>query len=202
MSPVNPIGGVYVINLDRRADRLKEITEELERIDLPFKRFQAIERNPGILGCGLSHLAVLKEARSLGLENVLILEDDFTLLVDKKDFWRKIHEFFFTQSEFDVCMLAYGMQYSRTHTNLLVKVLEAQTASGYIVNKCFYDALINLYEDAMPLLEKTHHHWIYANDQVWKKLQPEANWFAFKDRIGKQRASYSDLAGKFVDYDA
>jgi glycosyl transferase family 25 len=192
------LGGVYVINLDRRTDRLTEITEELNKIGLPFKRFSAIDRKPGILGCGLSHLAVLKEARERGLKNVLIFEDDFTFLVSKEVFWEKIRDL--SGTTFDVCMLGYNLQHSQPHTSLLVKVLEAQTASAYIVNQSFYDPLIALYEDAMPLLENTGYHWIYANDQIWKDLQAGANWFAFKERIGRQRPSWSDNAENFMDH--
>jgi glycosyl transferase family 25 len=191
-------GGVYVINLDRRPDRLDEITGELDKIGLPFKRFAAIDRKPGILGCGLSHLAVLKEARELGLKNVLIFEDDFTFTVGKEEFWKKMADL--SGTEFDVCMLGYALLHYRMHTSLLVKVLEAQTASAYIVSQSFYDPLIALYEEAMPLLQKTGHHWIYANDQVWKRLQPAANWFAFKERLGRQRPSWSDNNDAFADY--
>ena len=197
---MEPFGGVYVINLDRRTDRLAQITEELSRIGLPFKRFTGIDRKPGILGCGLSHLAVLKEAKALGLKNILIFEDDFTFSVGAAEFWTKIRGFFESQPDFDVCMLGHSIQHYRIHTSLVLKVLEAQTASAYIVNAGFYDALIQLYEEAMPLLEATGYHWIYANDQVWKKLQPAAKWLAFKDRLGRQRPSYSDNSEAFMDH--
>ena len=200
MSLVDHFGGIYVINLDRRADRLKEITEELERMELPFQRFSAIDRKPGILGCGLSHLAVLKEAREKGLKNVLIFEDDFTFLVDKATFFQQIENLFEQQPLFDVCMLGYNLIHHRMHSPLLYKVLEAQTASAYIVSSQFYDPLISLYEEAMPLLEKTGRHWDYANDQIWKKLQANADWFAFKKRIGRQRPSWSDNSEAFMDH--
>jgi glycosyl transferase family 25 len=195
---MDQLGDVYVINLDRRTDRLTEITEELNKMELPFKRFAAIDRKPGILGCGLSHLAVLKEARERGLKNVLIFEDDFTFLVSKEVFWEKIRDL--SGTTFDVCMLGYNLLHSQPHTSLLVKVLNAQTASAYIVNQSFYDPLINLYEKGMPLLEKTGYHWEYANDQIWKRLQAGANWFAFKERIGRQRPSWSDNSEAFMDH--
>jgi len=191
-------GGVYVINLDRRPDRLDQITDELDRIGLPFKRFAAIDRKPGILGCGLSHLAVLKEAKTLGLKNILIFEDDFTFSIGKEAFWEKMGDL--SGTDFDVCMLGYNIQHFRAHTELLVKVIEAQTASAYIVNQSFYDRLITLYEEAMPLLQRTGHHWLYANDQIWKRLQAGANWFAFKERLGKQRPSWSDNSEAFMDH--
>ena len=185
-----------MINLDRRSDRLRDVTDELDKIDLPFTRFSAIERKPGILGCGLSHLAVLKEARRLGLKNVLILEDDFMLLVSKEEFWEEINKFFESGQPFDVIMLAYAIQRSTPHKEGILKVLEAQTASAYVVHEQFYDKLISIYDDAMTCLEGTGYHWIYANDQVWKSLQPVADWLAFEKRLGKQKACMTCLAIK------
>jgi hypothetical protein len=43
-------------------------------------------------------------------------------------------------------------------------------------------------------------HWVYLLDQYWKSLQPTNEWYAFKTRIGIQRAGFSDLAGGFVEY--
>jgi hypothetical protein len=99
-------------------------------------------------------------------------------------------------------MLAYAMIKEEAYTERLIKVIDAQTASGYIVNACFYDTLIELYERSANLLEKTGRHWLYANDQAWKILQPSANWFACKKRIGYQRASMSDTGYEpvFTDY--
>ena len=183
--------GIYFINLDHRTDRLEQITKELNDMGLKFKRFPAIKTTPGILGCGLSHLAVLKEARDLGLKNVLIFEDDFKFLIGKEEFHEKIENFLRSES-FDVVMLAYLVQKSEPYVPGLIKVLNGQTASAYIVNERFYGKIIDLYEEAMPLLKSTGQHWNYANDAVWKKLQPAADWFAFVPRMGYQRASISD----------
>jgi len=84
----------------------------------------------------------------------------------------------------------------------ITRIKEAQTASGYIVNSSYYDTMIALYEDAMPKLLSTRHHWEYANDQIWKKLQIQDNWFCFKTRIGKQMDGYSDNANAFMSYNS
>jgi glycosyl transferase family 25 len=190
---------VYVINLDHRTDRLEEITKELDIMGLKFKRFPAIKTSPGIIGCGLSHLAVLKEARELGLKEVLIFEDDFTFSESKEHCWKTVEEFLKNET-YDVVMFGYNMQKSSPYKPGLLKVLEAQTASAYIVNHRFYDKLINLFEEAMPLLQSTGKHWVYANDEVWKKLQPGADWFAFEPRMGYQRKSFSDNTQSVTDY--
>ena len=200
--PLPPqIAKAFFINLDRRKDRLEEIEAEMEWADISCERFPAIERNPGILGCGLSHLAVLKEAKARSYPNVLILEDDFEFLVRPDEFHTTIRDFFALQIPWDVLMISYHINScSPTEYPMIQKVLDAQTASGYIVNAHFYDTLISLYETAMPLLQSTGRHWDYANDQVWKKIQPTSNWYALTKRQGRQRASYSDNCQKFMDY--
>ena len=67
--------------------------------------------------------------------------------------------------------------------------------------KSFYDKMIELYEWTIPLLQETKEHWNYANDQCWKRLQPESNWYCLTPRCGRQRAGYSDNSEKFQDYD-
>jgi GR25 family glycosyltransferase involved in LPS biosynthesis len=197
------IDGIFYINLDHRTDRKKEIEGELNTIGLPFERIPGIRTSPGTIGCGYSHLAALKEARARGYSNVLILEDDFQLLVDKHVFWTYMTDVFNELPSYDVIMLAYNLQeYKEIHTSLAWKVLEAQTASAYIVHSKFYDTLINLFEEAIPLLQSTGQHWIYANDQIWKRLQPSSEWYATSVRIGKQRASISETGSEpiFCDY--
>ena len=81
------IGGAFYINLDERKDRRAEFEGEMEKLGISCERFPAIKRSMGMAGCGYSHLAVLKEARSRGYTSVLIFEDDFESIVDKATFW-------------------------------------------------------------------------------------------------------------------
>lgn len=196
------IDKIIYINLNKRTDRREEIEQELNNFSLEYERFEAIDiPNFGALGCFKSHLSVLKLAKERNYRNVLILEDDFMFLVSKEEFEQNLSDFFSLNLPFDVCMLSYNLIKSEDHENNVVnKVIETQTASGYIVNNHYYDKLIQLYELTLPLYEQTGKHWIYANDQIWKQYQPNDNWFYFKTRLGKQRPSYSDLGREVVDY--
>jgi len=193
-------GGVYYINLESRTDRKQEIEEELNKMGLKYNRFNAIQNDYGIIGCTQSHLEVLKDAKRNNLKNVLIFEDDFLFLISKERFFEQITSFFDQNNDYDVLMLSYNLNKSEDYNEQLYKVLDCQTASGYIVNNKFLDKLINLYEQNLPLLISTGMHWVYANDVVWKQLQPNSNWFALKERAGLQRPSYSNLTNSFVDY--
>jgi len=187
------------INLNRRNDKRIQIEKELVDFDLNYERFEAIENDEGCVGCAYSHLNVLKLAKERGYKNVLILEDDFTFLVSKEEFEKQLTIFFKLNINYDVCKLSYNLQkFQDTEYDFLLKVLESQTASGYIVNSHYYDKLILLYEWAIPLLENSKQHWIYANDQVWKRYQESDLWYCFKTRIGKQRDGISDNSNSYV----
>ena len=194
------VGGAFYINLDHRTDRRAEIEAELDRIGIPCERFPAIKHNSGIVGCGYSHLAVLKEARARGYESVLLFEDDFQFLVDKETFWSIMAGIEKDLSgSYDVVMLGYNMHHAGPHSENLMKVFDAQTTSAYIIHSRMYDILINLWEMATERLLHTGEHWVWALDQVWKRLQPSKEWYATKVRIGLQRPSFSDIGQKFVD---
>ena len=195
------IDKIIYINLKKRIDRREYIEEELNNFGLDYERFEAIETPSfGPIGCFKSHLSVLKLAKERNYKNILILEDDFTFLVSKEEFEQNLSIFFTLNLPFNVCMLSYNLIKSEELNNVVNKVIEAQTASGYIVNNNYYDKLIQLYEWALPLLEETSQDYIYCNDQIWKQYQPTDNWYYFKTRIGKQRPSYSDNTKRFEDY--
>ena len=88
------IDKIIFINLEKRQDRLLEIKNELDTFNLQYERFNAIENECGIVGCGYSHLAVLKIAKERNYKNILILEDDFYFVVSKDEFERNLRLFF------------------------------------------------------------------------------------------------------------
>uniref|UniRef100_A0A6C0IDS7 Glycosyl transferase family 25 domain-containing protein n=1 Tax=viral metagenome TaxID=1070528 RepID=A0A6C0IDS7_9ZZZZ len=196
------IDKIIYINLNKREDRKLSIENELEKYGFKnYERFEAIEtKGFGIVGCTMSHLSVLKIAKERNYKNILILEDDFVFSVNKTKFDILLDGFFQLEIPFDVCMLSYNMiQNKPTEYSIINQVVEAQAASGYIVNNHYYDTLINLYEKSFPLLETTKQHWIYANDQIWKQLQKKDLWYYFVERIGKQIAGYSDIGEQYTE---
>ena len=193
---------IFYINLDKRTDRREQIEEELRKYGLEGERYSAIHTpEAGIVGCGYSHLNVLKLAKERGYKNVLILEDDFEFVVPKEVVEDSLQRFFDASIPYDVLLISYIIQKSEDVPKypFLRKIIDGQTASGYLVDQHYYDVLIQLYEWAIPLLESTGSHWEYANDLVWKRLQPDGNWFYFTKRLGVQRPSYSDNKQTFVD---
>lgn len=200
---MDKIAACFFINLEKRADRRALIEEQLKDLSLSAERFEATQTDPGIVGCGLSHLAVMKIAKERAVKNVLILEDDFEFLVDRKELDAALNQFFDDECEYDVCMLQGGdIRYEDTGEKFpyMRKIASASNAAAYIVNGPYLETLINLFEWGMPLLESTGQHWVYANDQLWQRLQKTDNWFVFEPRLGKQRSGYSDNNKAFADY--
>jgi glycosyl transferase, family 25 len=101
MIPARPVAsGVFVINLARSPDRMRWMTEQLQRLGLPFERVEAIDGQTadlsremarlGVRPSGapsrsagpreaalyLSHLQVWARVAELGLDAACILEDD------------------------------------------------------------------------------------------------------------------------------
>ena len=202
------IGTIYYINLDNRPDRKREFLEEISKIEFPNKN---IVRIPGVykekmggLGCSLSHIKALKKFIHSNEEHCMIFEDDF---IFNEDIMNRVTEMLFNLFEnkirFDVCMLSGLILKSETSEyKFLNKVINGQTASGYIVSKAFAPVLLQNYIEGAELLEKDYSKYdAYALDQYWKKLQPANNWYIFYPKLGKQRASFSNIEGKTVNYE-
>jgi glycosyl transferase family 25 len=197
------IDHIFYINLDYRIDRRNEIESELVEYGLEFERFSAIPHKIGIAGCSMSHLEILKMAKSRGYKNVLIFEDDFFFIVKKEVFIAELTRVFESNVEFNVLFLSYNSKKDEPVEKypFLSRAINVQTASGYIVNSNYYDKLISLYEWSIPKLIETGQHWIYGNDIVWFSFQEEDLWYFFKNRIGKQRNGFSDNAQSYISYD-
>jgi len=196
------VAGTFYINLDARTDRRQEIEAELAQVGISGERFPAFKTSPGIIGCGQSHSGIIKEAKARGYKNVLLFEDDFMFLVSKDEFSALLTTALKEVPDYDVIMLGYGMNKSQPFSETLMKVLDAQAGSGYLVNEKFYDTITSTWDEGTKKLIETGRHWDYACDQIWKKAQPSANWYAFNTRIGKQRLSFSNTgcAPVWVEY--
>ena len=69
---------IYYINLFERTDRLFFCERQLNSIQQPSERIDAVKHKNGRIGCALSHIKILEkiyEEKEKGF--FLILEDDF-----------------------------------------------------------------------------------------------------------------------------
>lgn len=77
----------YVINLERRTDRMQQISGVLKKYSISYQRIEAIDNkeNPR-KGLVDTMKRIFKTALGKGLKHVMILEDDATPLVEKDVF--------------------------------------------------------------------------------------------------------------------
>jgi len=66
----------YVINLDSRPDRWRNIQERFKDSSIELHRVSAINKRPGAYGLLLTAIKVLEDAKEKGLDAILLLEDD------------------------------------------------------------------------------------------------------------------------------
>ena len=183
------------INLAHRTDRQKEIEDELHRIGLhEFQRFNAIKHKKGAIGCFLSHFAALQQGIDSGKDHILILEDDFQMLVSPVE----LHELLqtLTHVDYDVFLMS-PTYYSKscvkeTSHHLLLKNTKSDNTGGYIVNKKYAATLLKHYEIGIKLLQLysvyNFHVDVFAN--ILKKRD---RWFCYHKPFGKQRDGFSDI---------
>lgn len=199
------IDSIFVLNLESRNDRLQHINGVMESLGISHHKIvKAIPHSCGILGCGLSHALAMFECIDSNATTCAIFEDDFELLVDPGEANAAVEKFLRHQpASWEVLMLSAHavVPSSPSEFSHLDIINGALTASGYIVHKTFAPTLLQTFlRAAYRLNEFNCAQTVYAHDVIWKELQQSRKWFALKPLIGKQRASYSDIEKREVDY--
>ena len=205
----NNVDIIYYINLEHRKDRFIHINNELSKTNIDADKINRINgiylKDFGILGCARSHIKALETFLKTpdSIKNCIIFEDDFIFTQPQETVNQLFNDFFNkVPPHYDLLMLASNtIKESNTKYPFITKILDAQTLSGYVVNKKFAQILVNNYKESVDCLEfigyKVHH---LCFDIYMKKLQPISNWFCLKPKIGRQMESYSDIEYKVVDY--
>jgi glycosyl transferase family 25 len=201
---VDFISKILYINLEHRTDRKLQIEGELRWTNIPEEkiiRIDAIKNENGAIGCTMSHIKCIKLAKELNLENVLILEDDFSFRKD--NFINRINQLknFIEINDWDIFLFSGNKEFVTNikDYNDIYKVVRSQTTSGYLVNKNYYDKLLNNFETGLNLyqtIDLTNPQSKYSIDIFWKKLQKNDRWYITKPTIGFQRKSFSDITKK------
>jgi hypothetical protein len=205
------------INLDERVDRFNLFTETIS----PYlKIFGTCHRQSGIkfplyppVGCLKAHILALTNFLCYSDDPyIAIFEDDFkfTSNPDKINDWINVKSI--NGQLWDVIMLhgTYAIHHAEVIDDL-VKIIECQSAAGYIVRRDYVSKLISCLSKNLTVFEKlasiTINHInkkriidCMYNDQSWKELQRLDNWFLAIPNIGCQRPSYSNLEMCHVDY--
>lgn len=203
---INSFDKYFYINLKHRKDRKKQITNELYKMKLPKDKIIRIDaiRNKynGHIGCCKSHIKTIEKAKEMNLNNAVVLEDDFIFTHSKKEVDKKINHFLRKYPDYDIIQLSSStISLNNINDKHIKRVNKASTSSGYIINKKFYDKLLNnLYESKNNLENEMKKYKKYqkvtcskyALDQYWNKLQKKSKWYIFYPYLGKQGGDAAD----------
>ena len=76
MNSITCIKHAFYINLHSRPDRKQHVENQLKSIGINAERFNAIKMSNGAIGCSMSHLKIIENAKANNWEHVLIVEDN------------------------------------------------------------------------------------------------------------------------------
>jgi glycosyl transferase family 25 len=187
---------VIFINLEYRLDRKSQIESELFKYFPPEKivRFNAIKFSNGAIGCTKSHISVLEMAIKEGWKNYLVVEDDAMWSNFEKGY--SILECLIKNS-FDVIQL--GSTYTE-YDKETYKSSKAYTTTAYIVNSHYYETLLSNFKDGLNLFIENGISSSFAIDAYMERLQRRDNWYVIVPSLMIQRAGYSDIEKRVIDY--
>lgn len=201
INSIENIKHAFYINLEARPDRKQHVETQLQNIGITSSRFNAIKLNNGAIGCSMSHLKCLEIAKENNWDHVMIVEDDI-LFLNPNVFKNQLNKFLQNHKDFDVVLIAGNNvpPYQKIDDSC-VKVYRCQTTTGYIVQKHYYDTLINnIKEGVKQLINHPDQHVIYAIDKYWFRLQEKDNWFLITPLTVTQREDYSDIEKRPTNY--
>jgi hypothetical protein len=203
----NNVDALFVVNLKHRDDRRKDIDAMFTSLGVTKHKFvTAVPTDCGYIGSSLSHAMAVAECVHLKYATCAVFEDDFSLQVDAQAANRALDEFFFSgPADWDVALLSGSfVRTEKSPYPFVEKVLQAFHTSGYLINGAYAPMLLENFMESAYMVNSNCTVGAGINpivlDAHWQILQPQGNWFGFHPKIGKQQASFSDIAGSLMDW--
>jgi hypothetical protein len=204
-----------IINLKRRADRRQDCISELSKVgteagDAAFFEAKSMP-DLGALGCAMSHAKALADFLYFDEKPfALILEDDFSI-GDPDTFSSTLNNFCNRENLWDVVLLGHNsaVPIEPTSFGTACRTVNAQTTSGYLVGRLYASKLIESFFRSAELLRRYRHlpepnrmiaKSIFSCDILWKELQTKDRFVVPIPALIIQRASYSDVENRHVNY--
>ena len=199
---------ILYINLDKRTDRREQFETEMLMFGIAntsYTRITGMAHKNGAVGCLMSHAKVMAYASVYYPgQHVLIFEDDIKFRQNRTIVEQRLSEFWKNDTvsdKWDILMLANNLVMSKpSGIPKLVRVIKAYTTSAYLVHADYVNTLLRTWHDALEGYEKHGFNNMYKSDVSWLKLQQKHRWFAFHPPLCIQRASYSDVEKRKVNY--
>lgn len=208
---------VFVLNLERRPDRLEDFRKKAEKIGLEYEVFKSVDGRSidrfglvegktlklesnefysgindyffGQLGCLLSHLNVLKYCRDNNINNVLILEDDVAFSDELDSRFEKFTLNF--NKEWNMIYFSGSLVNKSDDFDSYSKLISCYTTHSYAVNSNVYNYLI----------EKLEYYMLSCPvDVVYSKIHSSIDSWILIPFLTYQSDGFSDIQNSFTDY--
>lgn len=196
---------VYLINLDKRTDRLEKFNEQVEKYDLgEYERISAIDGNTldlnehntnlkaGELGLILTNLLIIKEAKNKNYNSILILEDDCCFT----DEVINIQNYFdFLPKDWD---LLYMGGNHNTHMNVVPPIVLNDKVCK--LHSTYTTHFVGMKSTVFAHIEIIINKKNQPLDVLYTTLQKIFNAYSFYPAIAKQIVDFSDIQNTITDY--
>lgn len=184
------------INLDRRPERWERMQAVFARHGITdVIRVAAVDgaavtlpahwrHTAGAYGCLLSHVAVVRQARELGAQSVLIFEDDAVL---DPEFASKFASFI-EQAPADWDMLYFGALHTDEPLKIsghVFRITKANSTFAYALKHTVFDAFLELNARAEHVLDVNAY-----------ELQQRFNCYCFLPNLAWVQLEYSDVQNR------
>ena len=192
------------INLEHRKDRLAHVQHELAKLGVPNggTRFNAVKTANGAIGCTISHIKCLEQAKAQNLPQVFICEDDICfkdpeLLLQNAAQFNAVFG-----NAYDVLIIGgNNLPPYKQFGDFCAQISNCQTTTGYIVKQHYYDTLINNFREGLKkLMKNPTNKREFAIDIYWKCLQTSDRWYIVLPLTVHQLEGYSDIEERDTDY--
>jgi GR25 family glycosyltransferase involved in LPS biosynthesis len=210
----NYFDGGFYLNLDKRTERREAFEIRSKEAGIEVERFSAIQLkeqdvpNPFNgkdwhvkISCTYSHFEMIKEAKRRGWKNCLIFEDD-CVFIDGFD--SKIKECINELKDIEWDIFYMGGEPNGLCNNVSDKLAKCTTGMygthAYVINKCFYDKVINL-SYTMGVIDTVYMGMYYNNYYMSKELLAWQDDDFESDLWGgkiKREQNYRDMYKKWI----
>jgi GR25 family glycosyltransferase involved in LPS biosynthesis len=194
----------FYINLKHRTDRKEHIEKIIDKYPIlrNIERFDAISDNRYGVGCCSSFIEALKLLLDKNQPYYLMLEDDFCIL-NEDNFQSFITDFekIKDRPDWDMIVLTpKGNTIKRNYIENFHRIVNHQTATGYIIKDYFIKQLLPILIEGNKHLCEGHDPNLWCSDRCWKPLQNETNFIYYEKIFAGQLPCYSDNEKRFTDY--
>jgi GR25 family glycosyltransferase involved in LPS biosynthesis len=213
-NPFDKFDKIYYLNLDSREDRKNRIEEHFNKFGIKSERISSFvvkpeevsEHNKGMvldeynlglaparIGCILTQLKAIQNAKEKGYQNVLIFEDDAFILEEHIEAFKEALKELEHLPKWDMLFLGANVLAPIHQVSPHIgRLTGAYCAHAYAVNSHFYDKILDFRWDVFKAYDE------YLFNEM---RSPNYNTYTVLPIVVNQQASYSNIEGKDVNYE-